>query len=54
LIRLLLDIHVAPAVVAGLRAQGVDAISLRDWRGGTFEIVEMTIFSPPPKQKAEF
>jgi predicted nuclease of predicted toxin-antitoxin system len=34
--RLLLDVHMTPAVAEGLAAQGVDAVSLSAWREGDF------------------
>jgi hypothetical protein len=34
--RLLLDIHVSPVVAQQLSREGMDIISLRDWKGGEF------------------
>lgn len=34
--RLLLDEHISPAVAGQLRARGVDALPIRDWRGGGY------------------
>lgn len=32
--KLLLDEHLAPTLAASLRAQGIDAVALAQWRGG--------------------
>jgi hypothetical protein len=34
--RLLLDEHVSPAVARQLQAEGLDAITIRDWLGGNY------------------
>jgi predicted nuclease of predicted toxin-antitoxin system len=33
--RLLLDVHVAPAVARALRGDGIDALAMREWQNGS-------------------
>ncbi len=34
--RLLIETHVAGALVRGLQQHGIDAVALQDWHGGAF------------------
>jgi hypothetical protein len=41
--RLLLDVHVAPAIARALQQDGIDVLAVRDWQGGLYRDASDTL-----------